>query len=228
MKSIWKSTFLVVCLWPISALAQTSSPDHAKPIPAASQPFGSSCPYPEAAKNKGEQGTVVASYHGTYDGSFDQVTIIESSGSADLDRATADCIKHWHFDADGPLSGDFLKTKNGFFEWSLSTGADGSRAGVGKFLGLPHYCTNYPPDEYKSGIGGTTVLSFVVGAEGNVSNVKVAQSSGNNDLDEAATNCATRRRYIPAVQNGKPVAVPWRAKVTWSAPSQAALSPPAK
>ncbi len=84
-------------------------------------------------------------------------------------------------------------------------------------VGRPHVCGNdyYPAISKRLGEQGTTVLGFTITAEGRVENVHVTKSSGSERLDNAAVTCAERWHYKPAVQAGRPVAVPWRAAVQW-------------
>lgn len=46
-------------------------------------------------------------------------------------------------------------------------------------------------------------------------NVTVAHSSGSQELDQAAVECASSWTYRPAQKNGRPVEVPWQAEVNW-------------
>jgi TonB family protein len=74
---------------------------------------------------------------------------------------------------------------------------------------------NYPEAAKIAGIEGTTTLAFTVTEQGAVADVRVAKSSGNADLDNAAAACAAQWRYKPARPDGKPAAVPWSATVQW-------------
>jgi protein TonB len=86
-------------------------------------------------------------------------------------------------------------------------------------IGRPHACPNgrwYPPEAIRLNHEGTTTLAFTIGTDGGISNVTVAESSGHDELDQAAVNCAgSWSNYRPAMQNGQPISVPWKAKVTW-------------
>ena len=105
--------------------------------------------------------------------------------------------------------------------------ASGSEPAFGGILGRPHTCTeNYPEAEAKAGIGGTTMLEFRITVDGTVASPRVLQSSGNDDLDQAALSCVAQWRYEPAMQNAKPIEVPWKAKVVWIAPPPAPAIPP--
>lgn len=63
---------------------------------------------------------------------------------------------------------------------------------------------------------GTTVLSFLVRADGLVKDVKVTQSSGYDRLDDAATECVTRWHYKPGIKDSILTDMPWTATVVWS------------
>lgn len=87
-------------------------------------------------------------------------------------------------------------------------------------IGRPHQCgaKNYPETAIRLQEEGTVILSFTVTADGDVANPTVATSSGHADLDQAAIECAGSWKYKPAVQNGQPVAVPWKTQVKWQLP----------
>jgi protein TonB len=83
-------------------------------------------------------------------------------------------------------------------------------------IGRPHTCMqNYPPISQRLGEEGTTLLAFTITADGGVSNITVAKSSGSERLDSAAASCAANWRYKAAIDKGQPVAVPWKAEVRW-------------
>jgi TonB family protein len=85
----------------------------------------------------------------------------------------------------------------------------------------PHYCGTgwYPKAALSDHIEGTTTLSFQITDTGDIIDVAVAQSSGNGDLDNAAMACAKSWKYRPAMLNGKPITVPWKARVAWQIPA---------
>ncbi len=67
----------------------------------------------------------------------------------------------------------------------------------------------------KAGIEGTTTLSFKITAQGAVTQVTVAKSSGNEELDAASVACASTWTYKPATKDGVPFETPWQATVAW-------------
>ena len=89
-----------------------------------------------------------------------------------------------------------------------------------------HSCESwYPHDRNRFHPAGTTLMQFTIDDTGSVVDPVIAQSSGNSQTDALAMACVRTWHYKPATQNGVPVAVPWRAKVTWDPnPSQAPSS----
>ena len=86
-------------------------------------------------------------------------------------------------------------------------------------IGRPHSCANaYPESAVRLKEAGTTQLSFTVTVDGDVANPTVSKSSGFDDLDRAAVQCASHWRYKAAIQNGQPVALPWQTNVVWNLP----------
>jgi TonB family protein len=86
-------------------------------------------------------------------------------------------------------------------------------------MGKPHTCTEYPERAIENMAQGTTTLMFTIGADRVPHDITVSSTSGNIDLDQAAASCVTNWRYKPATLNGKPVAAPWKANVTWMIPT---------
>ena len=63
---------------------------------------------------------------------------------------------------------------------------------------------------------GTTELSFLVAADGTVSDVKVSKSSGSDRLDDAAVDCVAKWHYRPAIKDDQLVDAPMTVKVDWN------------
>jgi len=63
----------------------------------------------------------------------------------------------------------------------------------------------YPEEARKNGIEGQVVLELVVGSQGDVESVKVAES--NPAFDETAAEAARQWKFRPALKDGKPVSV---------------------
>lgn len=72
-------------------------------------------------------------------------------------------------------------------------------------------------------------MSFVITENGRVSYPALVKSSGNENLDDAALQCAKHWKYKPALKAGHPVSVPWEADVVWKSvvpPIPAFAEPP--
>ncbi len=220
--------FLVLVFVPCTAGAQTA------PAPASSEShkFGSPCPYPETARSAHSEGVTHVQYYGADNGELKDVKVTLSSGYADLDDAAVQCVKSWRVNPDIEIDRFHLGLHEADIAWSIPAAQPDGKAAdpYGVFVGRPHTCLQfYPRAEEEAGIQGTTTLRFTITEKGEVRDETVAQSSGNADLDDAALRCARSWRYIPAAQNGKPVAVPWEVSVGWKMlePSPPATPPPA-
>ena len=64
----------------------------------------------------------------------------------------------------------------------------------------------YPADALQEGKEGTVVLVVDINAQGAVTGAKVARSSGDVRLDQAALSAVPKWKFNPAMENGKPVA----------------------
>jgi protein TonB len=99
-----------------------------------------------------------------------------------------------------------------------ATGAGRDRAGPGGQADQPAGPTKgpgivggptpvYPKDALDGGLEGRVSLSVTVAADGSVSGVAVAKSSGHQILDDAAVRAVKRGwSFQPALKNGKPAA----------------------
>jgi TonB family protein len=94
------------------------------------------------------------------------------------------------------------------------TAAGGSEIDVVPFYKVgvkpePIYLPNleYPDLAKKAGIEGRVLVKMEIDIDGSVMDAQILQSSGNQNLDEAALNQARRCRFKPALQHQKPVRV---------------------
>ena len=74
---------------------------------------------------------------------------------------------------------------------------------------------DYPDTALRKNIEGWVDLTYVVGADGKVSKVKVMNSSPAGVFDSAATRAISRLRYKPTVVGGKPVAVSTKLRIAF-------------
>lgn len=85
-------------------------------------------------------------------------------------------------------------------------GLDGFRMTDGPLVHVIRVRPDYPAKAIRLGIEGFVTVRFDVGADGQVSNVLVVESSSRL-LDNAATKAAMKFRFKPRVVDGSPVAV---------------------
>jgi TonB family protein len=84
-------------------------------------------------------------------------------------------------------------------------------------LSKPQDCRkDYPFFARVFGDEGTSEVAFVVLADGTISGVKLAKSSGSDRLDDAAVECVGKWHYRPAVKDGVLVDTPLTVKVAWN------------
>ncbi len=69
----------------------------------------------------------------------------------------------------------------------------------------------YPPEALRRGLDGRVVLRLTISAEGEVTKLTVAGSSGHAILDQAAVAAVSRWRFIAATWAGRPVS--WSARL---------------
>ena len=66
----------------------------------------------------------------------------------------------------------------------------------------------YPKKEKKKKIGGLVKLKFTVDSSGDLSNIIISQTSGNENLDNEAIRIVSNMpKWKPGKQNGKPIPV---------------------
>ena len=83
-------------------------------------------------------------------------------------------------------------------------------------IGRPHVCLSlYPPEAVAERAQGTVTIGFTITTEGITDGKHIIKSSGYAALDDAALVCTGSWQYKPAVKDGQPVAVPWKAEVKW-------------
>jgi TonB family protein len=73
----------------------------------------------------------------------------------------------------------------------------------------------YPAKSIRLDEAGDVELQFTIATDGALKNITVFKSSGHDLLDQAATECASHWIYKPAMQNGVPLEVTWRAFVRY-------------
>jgi len=95
-------------------------------------------------------------------------------------------------------------------------------------LSKPENCADdYPFFARMLGHEGVTELAFTVGADGTLSGIKIAKSSGYDGLDDAAKDCVRKWHYRPALKDNVLVDAPMTVKVNWNLDDDADKKPDA-
>lgn len=76
----------------------------------------------------------------------------------------------------------------------------------------------YPDSAQLNGEEGSVLVNAYVRPNGRVSKIKVAQSSGFADLDNAAVQSVLNWRFVPAMQDGDPISDWTAVKVVYQLP----------
>lgn len=177
-------------------------------------PFASDCPFPDSVQRPTPGGNTDYSYSVAPDGTLHDVKITRPSANPALDQAGAECIAHWHVTND-PVWQGMIASKTIDIFWDRYAAKPVGRASAGR----PHTCFDYYPAAEKSArISGTSTVGFRILETGSTADPRIVVSSGNANLDNAALTCVRNWHYVPAVKDGKPVAVDWQAQVRWAAP----------
>ncbi len=80
----------------------------------------------------------------------------------------------------------------------------------------PPSLPDYPPQAKRLGLEGSTVLRLYILEDGSVGDAQIAQSSGHEQLDEAALRHAKRAwKFMPGTEGGKPVPMWFEFRVVW-------------
>ncbi len=78
---------------------------------------------------------------------------------------------------------------------------------------------DYPELQRRAGVEGTTVIQFVVGADGGVEDAKVVRTAGNDGLDRAALQVVETARFQPGREGGRAVRTRFAVPITFRLPN---------
>jgi TonB family protein len=199
---------LIVCLLLGTAAAQgqTQNPvtsASAEPAPQARLPDCDDY-YPAA---DAATGTTAIGFYVTSKGDVSNVSVIHSSGNANLDSAALTCVANahltWDMENQQAISGGFVANGSAVVRW-----AQGKHATL--FIGCP-----YPIIPVRLQQQGTVEVSFQILKDGTVSKPIVTRSSGFHDLDNAALSCVATEKYVPVSRAGVPVDFDWHTTLTF-------------
>lgn len=161
--------------------------------------------YPAAAWQAGIEGVTTVRFTITDKGRVEDVSVAESSGNADLDKAALTCVRYWRYKPAIRAGKPVAVPWQANIVWKIE------RPQVPPLEQGQADCVKARPvkAEDLADIGGVTVVHFTI-ASGEVRDVTVRQSSGNAALDKAAVACVAGRHYkrdMTAGLGGKPI---WR------------------
>lgn len=170
------------------------------------------CHAPVSGSGNSSDVATHVSAHILADGSVADARIVSSSGQQDLDRAALACVETMHV---AP------KTANGIpvdVDWQLAVDWPDGRVVTAPLGDHAYQCDGYyPPTARRDRREGDTLVSFVIGEDGMVSNIAVVESSGDRALDAATVECVSEFRYHPAMRDGKPVEIDGNYLASWRA-----------
>lgn len=163
--------------------------------------------YPESAVWDGAEGTAQVAFRIDTDGKVKNVTVVKSTGHEDLDVATIGCVSRWSYKPATRAGVAVEVPWQAMVQWKLH----GSEADM-------HPCAKYHAvtPQLLAGIGGVTKISFRIMPDGTTKDAQILNSSGNDELDQAAQRCIgehrfnTMRAVLPDAGVPKSVQIDWR------------------
>jgi len=174
--------------------------------------------YPLLSWMQGEQGNVVLDVLVSVDGSVADTQVARSSGFARLDGAAADIVRmRWRYKP--VVSGDHAIACHAevMVSWRLDTDP-AQLAASGPFTIVQMKAADYPPGGLARQERGTSIVMMLVDTDGKVLQCFISKPSGYRDLDTAAMDAATHRKWTitPARLDGNPVKALVGLIVVWS------------
>jgi TonB family protein len=146
------------------------------------------------------------------DGNVAQSTVTLSSGDAVFDAYVEQCTRQWRYNPatqDGNPVPDIVRA---LVAWG---GAAPPHDTVPVLADADDDCTRYSLPAAPS----PARLEFTVETDGNLSNVRLVDTSGDSGYDAYLAACVAKWKYHPAIMTGRPFRTEWQAIVIWkSAP----------
>jgi TonB family protein len=197
---------------------QTISP---QPVLQTSAPVSTGVPhicvnyYPPNAIRLQEQGTTTLAFVVTEQGAVTNIVIQDSSGYDDLDAASITCVSQWRY---LPPTNNGVPTKlpwKAKVRWALRPTADDVQ--LWKLELTAYKCIGQSPiiDAEIASAKDMTGLEIHFN-EGVVADVSVTRSSGNERLDDLATQCFRKLQYDRDVEKIPATMATVRLAITWS------------
>ena len=177
-------------------------------------------PYPQVARRQGWEGTVVLRINIGAGGDVENVATQKSTGYDALDESATQSVKTWRFDPakDGefPVSSVVdLPIRFDLDEYGIQFSRDEPEPEPEPEPEVVKVKTparliksarpDYPQGARKAGSEGTVVLRITIGADGDVGNVAIQESSGFPELDESAAQSVRTWQFDPAKLGDDPI-----------------------
>jgi len=210
MKYVALGVAAASCLFSVPAFAADPAATQTASSPHSCEAF-----YPRTALVTREAGTMVVAFVITEQGDVRSIHVTKPTGYDDLDAAGVNCVKTWRYapatHAGKPVEADWKAE----LVWAapLGGGAAGPQSNQPplQFARRPRNCFTYyrvTPHQVAH-IDGTTTVSYRVN-NGAVTDVSVAHSSGNPDLDQYAVSCVSSWEYESSANRTTSINIPWK------------------
>ncbi|MFH1050155.1 MAG: M56 family metallopeptidase [bacterium] len=181
--------------------------------------------YPEEARKKGVEGTVIVAFKIGNDGKVSEAKVVQSIGYGCDEEAVRVVSKIPNWEIKNKVSDDFKCEMKIPIKFKLQDkGSSGEHINAVKVQFVPQkaneyieidqmpkmdvntYIANfkYPEEARKKGITGTVYVRALVGTDGKVKETKI-ESSENDILSEAAVKAIESTVFEPAMDKGKKV-----------------------
>lgn len=207
------SVILMVCLFSSGLTAANAAPPKTHPLLLFSPENNCALRYPPAAIRANEKGKVGVTIVIDETGKPTNVSIAQSSGFADLDQATVDCVmRAWRFVPARSRNGDVPSTEHFSFFWNPE-----NRDNIPTPLGNTfHPCDQASASSSIQKDGGKiTIVSYRVTSSGQVEDAFASEGSGDPNFDAMAVQCVSQIKYAPGTIAGQPADWPWGTSISW-------------
>ncbi|KWS02172.1 Ferric siderophore transport system, periplasmic binding protein TonB [Lysobacter capsici AZ78] len=208
MKHACRLVLLGALVFPASqAAAQFASTDgRLDPASRLRQPVV----YPQEAIDKCVSGTTVIIVDVDGEGRFVRAVVEKSSRDRHLDNAALEAARHWVYipprNEKGETEADRIRIPLDFEEHeSCWTKTVPDAPAYPEASSLERYPPQWPGTIEANQLSGEVVVTLLLESDGSAHSVRIAKSSGDMAIDQAARWAASQWTYVPAVVDGKPV-----------------------
>jgi protein TonB len=74
----------------------------------------------------------------------------------------------------------------------------------------------YPAEDRKNGIQGKVIVQFVVERDGSLSDIRALRGPSKTEMDESVRVLSMSPKWVPGMQNGKPVRVKYTVPINFT------------